>query len=46
MMKNTLITGVVAGLSCLFAYGSADAFGVSYEFVGVEGTRGSMAAVW
>ncbi len=35
-MKTTLITGVVAGLSCLFAYGSADAFGVRYEFAGVN----------
>ncbi len=35
-MKTTFITGVVAGLSCLFAYGSADAFGVRYQFAGVN----------
>jgi hypothetical protein len=35
-MKITSIAGVVASLSCLFACGSADAFGVSYEFVGVN----------
>jgi hypothetical protein len=34
--ENCFITGVIAGLSCLFAYGPADAFGVSYKFVGVN----------